>query len=133
MRVLASSDTRIKAPALAELLCTTQGYVPQVVGPLVKAGWVRSDTGPTGGYALAVPLETVSVLDVIEAVDGPTDSGRCVVADDPCDPAHPCVLHDAWTRARRELLRSLDTTPVVSITDSPIDTPTHSPGERQPT
>src|SRR5262245_494536 len=75
---------RIKADALAADLATTAGFVPQVVGPLVKRGWVRSDPGPRGGYSAVVALERVSVLDVIEAIDGPTDVGQCVVADGPC-------------------------------------------------
>ena len=98
---------QLKAADLARALDATPGYIPQVVGPLVKAGWVRSDPGPSGGYALAVAPDTVSVLDVVEAVDGPTDDGRCVVADVPCGHAGTCVLHFAWARARDELTRSL--------------------------
>ena len=80
LQLLAVGD-RVKAGALAEALATTPGFVPQVMGPLVKRGWVRSDPGPLGGYALVSSLEALSVLDVVEAIDGPTDEGRCVVAD----------------------------------------------------
>ena len=73
-------------------------FVPQVLGPLVRAGWVRSDPGPTGGYRCQVVLSEVSVLQVIEAVDGATDVGRCVVADRPCQAADPCVLHGLGLR-----------------------------------
>jgi Rrf2 family protein len=112
MAVLAEGG-QVKAAALAERLETTPGFVPQVIGPLVKAGWVRSDPGPTGGYVLTGSAD-VSVLDVIEAVDGPTDTGRCVVADVPCGRSAPCALHSAWARARDELMRSLQT---ISVTD----------------
>ncbi len=119
MRVLGGAQHRMKALAMAEALCTTPGFVPQVLGPLVKAGWVRSDPGPTGGYALDVALDDVSVLEVIEAVDGPTDTGLCVVAGDSCNRDHPCVLHTAWTQARRDLMLTLDS---VSIASLDIDT-----------
>lgn len=115
MRELGATTDRLKAQNLAEALETTPGFVPQVVGPLVKAGWVRSDPGPTGGYVLEVSLDRISVLDVIEAVDGPTDDGRCVVADVACDAGRPCVLHDAWTAARDELTDALRTMSVSSI------------------
>ncbi len=121
MRVLGVSPARLKAPSLAEALCTTPGFVPQVVGPLVKAGWVRSDPGPSGGYALQVSLDEVSVLEVIEAVDGPTDNGRCVVVGDACNQDEPCVLHEAWTRARRELIRTLGSMPMSSIDGLSVD------------
>jgi Rrf2 family protein len=107
MGVLGRSSIRLKAPDLAEALGTTTAFVPQVMGPLVKAGWARSDPGPTGGYSLRAPLDEVSVLAVIEAVDGATDAGRCVVEDRACDAAHPCILHHAWGLARGELVRSL--------------------------
>jgi Rrf2 family protein len=106
MALLAAGD-QFKAADLARALDATPGFVPQVVGPLVKAGWVRSDPGPTGGYVLVVGSESVSVLDVVEAVDGPTDAGRCVVADVPCGRDSVCALHAAWARARDELTSSL--------------------------
>lgn len=107
---------RVKGRRLAESCGTTPSFLTQAVAPLVKAGWVRSDPGPTGGYRLAVDLSTISVLEVIEAVEGATDDGRCVVADRPCDPAHPCSLHLAWQRARNELEHTLRSTSLDQLT-----------------
>ena len=115
MVVLGQADARVKAPALAAELGTTSGFVPQVVGPLVKAGWVRSHPGPTGGYVGCVDLSALSVLQVIEAVDGPTDGGRCVVADRACSSAVPCSLHVAWGSARDELVGALGGTSLATI------------------
>lgn len=112
LAVLTHSPERVKASSLAAELGTTVKFVPQVVAPLVRAGWVQSDPGPTGGYHGRVAAGEVSVLQVIEAVDGATDAGRCVVADRPCAAAEPCVLHTAWAQARSELLRVLHATPV---------------------
>lgn len=106
--VVHEAHDRIKAEDLATRLDTTAGFVPQIVGPLVKQGWMRSDPGPRGGYSGAIDLEHVSVLEVIEAIDGPTDLGRCVVADGPCGRAPHCALHVAWGRARDELSTQLD-------------------------
>lgn len=117
MRVLAGLEERVKGPALADAVGSTSGFVAQVLNPLVRQGWVRSDPGPTGGYSLAVDLETVSVLAVIEAIEGPTDSGRCVLADRPCDEQGTCALHAPWIRARAHLLGELDAT---SVADASI-------------
>ena len=108
LQALAASHERIKGPELAALVGSTSGFVSQVVTPLVRAGWVRSDPGPTGGYSLAADLDDVSVLAVIEAIEGPTDSGRCVLADRPCDDGGTCALHIPWQRARTQLLAQLD-------------------------
>lgn len=64
--------------------------------------------GPTGGYTLVADLADISILAVVEAIEGPTDSGRCVLANRPCAEDGSCALHVAWTRARAELLRELD-------------------------
>jgi Rrf2 family iron-sulfur cluster assembly transcriptional regulator len=114
---------RIKSGALAAELETTAGFVPQVVGPLVKRGWVRSDPGPRGGYSSTVALDRVSVLDVIEAVDGPTDLGRCVVADGPCGRAPHCALHTAWARARNELVTHLADQSMASLAAGSVPVP----------
>jgi Rrf2 family protein len=111
---------RVKSDALAAELGTTAGFVPQVVGPLVKRGWVRSDPGPRGGYSAAAALDQVSVLDVIETVDGPTDRGRCVVADGPCGRAPYCAMHTAWARARDELMTHLAAQSMASLAAVPV-------------
>ena len=115
LALLGDSGERVKGPALADALGTTVKFVPQVLGPLVRAGWVSSDPGPAGGYRCQVALGDVSALAVIEAVDGPTDLGRCVVADRPCQAADPCVLHVAWAQARSELVRVLGATPIADV------------------
>jgi Rrf2 family protein len=120
LRVLGESTERIKGPELAERVGTTPGFVTQVLTPLVRSGWVRSDPGPTGGYSLTVDLADVSVLAVIEAVEGPTDSGRCVLLDRPCDERRTCALHVPWLRARSHLLRELA---AVAIADTALVDP----------
>jgi len=98
---------RAKAAELADRVGTTAGFLSQAMTPLVGRGWVRSEPGPTGGYVLAAGLDALSVLDVIEAVEGPTDTGQCVLEDRPCGEEGPCALHQPWQRARVQLLAEL--------------------------
>jgi Rrf2 family protein len=112
LRALAESEDRMKAPALADAIGSTAGFVAHVVNPLVRHGWVRSDPGPSGGYLLAVDLTSVSVLAVIEAIEGPSASERCVLVDQACDETGACALHVPWVSARSQLLTELAATPV---------------------
>jgi Rrf2 family iron-sulfur cluster assembly transcriptional regulator len=114
LQVLATSPERLKGPELADKVGSSSGFVSQVLTPLIRAGWVRSDPGPSGGYSLTADLDAVSVLAVIEAIEGPTDSGRCVLADRPCDDGGTCALHVPWLRARSQLLAQLDATTIAS-------------------
>lgn len=107
MSALADAGRAMKGSELAGALDATPGFMSQVLNPLVKSGWVKSEPGPAGGYRLVADTTRVSVLEVVEAIDGPTDDGRCVVADKPCSSLNPCALHHAWSRARHELTSSL--------------------------
>jgi Rrf2 family transcriptional regulator, iron-sulfur cluster assembly transcription factor len=127
LQVLAERGERVKGPELAGAVGSTPGFVAQVVTPLVRQEWVRSDPGPSGGYALAVVLDDVSVLQVIEAIEGPTDTGRCVLVDRPCNEHGSCALHSSWAGARAHLLRELDETSVAAV---PVPSPNQEPGRR---
>ena len=112
---LAARGTKTKAADLAERIGASAGFLTQAMTPLVARGWVRSEPGPSGGYVAAADLSDVSVLDVIEAVEGPTDTARCVLEDRACNGGGPCALHQPWSRARSQLLRELEATPLSSL------------------
>ena len=109
---LGSEDERTKGSDLAEIIDTTTGFLPQVLAPLVRRRWIDSTPGPTGGYRLQVSLDDISVLDVIEAVEGPLQEDRCVLDDGTCADTNHCAIHEAWVRAREQLYRELAATPM---------------------
>ena len=106
---------RTKAAELAERVGTTPGFLSQALTPVVAQGWVRSDPGPAGGYSLVADLEGISVLAVIEAVEGPTDRGRCVLEERTCGDGVPCALHQPWSRARAVLTDQLASSALSSL------------------
>ncbi len=112
LRSLSKSELRVKGPELAKEIGTTSGFLSQALTPLVKKGIVISDPGPTGGYSLGREIDKISVLEIIEAIEGPTVSGVCVLADQPCGDDTNCALHHAWFKARTQLLNELDSTSV---------------------
>lgn len=111
LRTLHRSGARMKRPALAAEIGTTPDFLARVVGRLVGAGWVESEPGRNGGYLLVADPEAISVLDVIEAVEGPAAGEKCVLRGGPCRPSEVCAVHDAWTRAREGLIAELAATP----------------------
>lgn len=109
---LGGQKERVKGSDLAELIDTTTGFLPQVLAPLVRRRWIKSTPGPSGGYMLDVDLATISLLDVIEAVEGPLDADVCVLDGGHCTGTNRCVIHDAWSSAREQLYAELATTPI---------------------
>jgi len=104
---LCEQDGRVPGADLADALGTTRQYLPQVLNPLVKKRWVRSTPGPHGGYELLVGLDDVSVLELVETMEGPTLDDRCVLTGEQCPQEQPCALHPAWKHARDALMREL--------------------------
>lgn len=107
---------------LADRLATSPGFLTQVLKPLVDDAILDSERGPAGGFALAVDPTRLSMLTVIESVEGPTDDGRCVLQNAPCPRSDLCAIHDAWTRARQALLTELATTPLLEHSQQEVST-----------
>ncbi len=108
-------DERLKTAELAEQLDASPGFMAQVMVPLVKRGWAGSDPGPSGGYRLLVDPAEVSILEVVEVIEGPIDSGMCVVADRRCLEDGECAMHGAWTAARATLVSKLAATSIADV------------------
>ena len=114
LELLEGEKGPIPGPSIAAQIETTATYLPQVMAPLIKAGWVGSDRGPGGGYHLRVALEDLSLLEVIEAFEGPFANGTCVLRGGPCPGADNCQLHAAWSQIRETVIRELGTRSVLT-------------------
>ncbi len=108
---------RRRASEIADRVGSTPAYIAHVMVALSKPRWIDSAPGPTGGHRLAVELSSITLLDLIEAIEGPTDDGRCVMADRACPAEVPCALHDAWIPARDALIAQLTRTTLDTVTD----------------
>lgn len=120
LRTLVAGPDWIQGDELAAAVGTTRGFLVQVMAPLVHARWVQSTPGPQGGYRIRTPSDAVSVLDVIEAIEGPLETTTCVLEPDrDCATAHPgagrrCALHEPWLAARSALRAELARRPVIT-------------------
>jgi Rrf2 family protein len=115
MAALNEAGGRISGQELASTIETTTTFLARVVTPLVRCGWVTSQPGRTGGYELVADAEELSVLDVIEAVEGSTDNKSCVLRAGQCSADDPCATHEAWSRARDALVNELAATPLTIL------------------
>lgn len=108
-------EKRLSATALAEMYEVPPKYLAKALQALSAAGIVISTPGPKGGYALAKPAAEITVLDVVDAVQGDERIFRCqeIRRRGPCrkvaarEFGKTCGLADVMWRAeaawRREL------------------------------
>jgi len=78
-------------------------FASQILADLVRAGLAVSKAGRDGGYWLARPPEEISVLEVVEAAEGPLHAERCALGDGPCRWETVCPLHETWVAATARL------------------------------
>jgi Rrf2 family protein len=103
----ATEGQRRKARAIAEEMQIPTTYVPQILAELVRAELVVSVAGRDGGYRLARRPEEISLLEVIQAVEGEVESSVCVLRGGPCRWDDICAVHVPWSRAQHAMIDSL--------------------------
>jgi Rrf2 family protein len=82
----------------------SEGLLIHALAPLVSAGVLHSVDGPNGGYGLARPAKEITLLEVIEAVDGPI---RGEVPPSGQGTAHDAQLHEVCGRVAALLRQRL--------------------------
>lgn len=112
-------------PVLRQEIAERQGisaeYVAQLFSVLQKAGLVRGVKGPGGGYVLARAPDTVTALDIIQAVEGPVAVVNCVLPEPEdeavCNRADCCAAYLLWKRLSATISEVLGTVTLRQLCD----------------
>ena len=103
LRALADPSGPHPGSILADRIGTSVSFLPQIMAPLIQAGWVVSERGPGGGYRLTPSAADARLLDVMEATESRTEPAQCVMRAGPCPGESPCEIHPVWQDAQRVL------------------------------
>ena len=82
-------------------------FLAKILQKLGKASLVKSRRGVKGGFELARPPQEVSLLEVIEAVQGPVAMNVCALDEALCGFSSTCTAHPVWVEIRREIEKIL--------------------------
>ncbi len=99
--------SRVQKSALVELSEAPESFLSKVLQRLVASGLITSRRGGGGGFELALPAEQISVLRVVEAIDGPIRLNLCVPGASGCERSIACAVHPVWVEAQRVLTQVL--------------------------
>ena len=103
-----TTDQWLSVPRISGAMAIPERFLPAVMRDLVRAGLVEGRTGRTGGYRLMHSAGTISLLDVIAAVEPEPDPRTCVLRSGPCGLDGHCAVHDAFSAARTSMLKRLE-------------------------
>ncbi|MGE5607878.1 MAG: RrF2 family transcriptional regulator [Bacillota bacterium] len=106
---------------LDELVAGTdlpRDFLAKVFQKLVHGGVLRSAKGRGGGFSLARPAHEITLMNIVEAIDGPQIFDRCVVGLEKCNDQMPCPQHDLYKPIRQRLKDYMLTTTLADLAAS---------------
>lgn len=117
--LLAIEDGRqLSGREIAARTDVPERLLARVLGRLGAAGIIESRIGRTGGYLLRRTPDGLPLLEIVETIEGPTRSARCVLRQRGCDPAAPCAIHPIWSSAQDGIIDTLGETTLAALVAS---------------
>jgi Rrf2 family protein len=113
-------DGLLSSRKIADEMQIPPRFLPQIMGDLTRAGLVDAYPGRAGGYRLAQPASAVTLLKVIESVEGDPHRQICVMRGTPCGQDGECGVHDVFYAAESAILEKLGGATLQSIIDAYI-------------
>ena len=103
-------DERASTSQIAEDQRIPPSFLAKIVSQLSVAGLLQTSRGARGGVSLARSPEEISILDVVEAIDGPILLNECVADGGVCVFGDTCDIRPVWCDAQLELVTRLQAT-----------------------
>jgi Rrf2 family iron-sulfur cluster assembly transcriptional regulator len=94
-------------------------YLARIINALAHEGLVIAKRGYRGGIALARPAREISLLQVVEAVEGPDWIAPCLLGLNDCAAHNNCPTHIVWQRVVKQLKAVMSRTTLADVMASP--------------
>lgn len=103
--------------SLADRCGSPHYFLSKICGKLTRDGILKSYKGPNGGVALARPLDEITLMHVVESIDGSDRLDLCVLGLEPCSSKMPCPVHEEWSGIKTAILSMLETRHLQELVD----------------
>jgi Rrf2 family protein len=103
-------EGRARTHMVAQRQDIPPALLAKLVPLLVRAGLLDSQRGARGGLYLARSASDISMLEIVEAIEGPIAINRCTATPVLCDRINHCSVHPVWQQAQDYLVELLRTT-----------------------
>jgi Rrf2 family protein len=108
-------DRRAATSQIAQDKQIPPSFLAKIVSQLSVAGLLQTSRGAHGGVSLARSPEEITLLDVVEAIDGPILLNECVSENNGCVFGEKCPMKPVWCDAQAELVNNLKNTTFAQI------------------
>ncbi|MAE85171.1 MAG: transcriptional regulator [Flammeovirgaceae bacterium] len=104
---------------IAKAIDSPEAFTAKILQQLVRANLLDSLRGPSGGFK--VVEQPITLLEVVNAIDGEGLVSNCVLGLKECGGDHPCPAHDKFVAVRDHLRGVLSTTHLADLKGGVID------------
>ena len=94
-------------------------YLEQLFGKPRRRALVTSVRGPGGGYRITQPTETITVGEIIRAVDETVDATQCGGLKN-CKDDKECITHELWTGLNEHIFDYMDTVKLADLVEKRV-------------
>lgn len=112
------ANSRAATSQIAQEQLIPPSFLAKIISQLSIAGLIHTSRGARGGVTLARAPEEISLLEVIEAIDGPIALNQCTLSKNGCPFQDNCPVHPVWCDAQSELVNKLSSTTFATLTHS---------------
>ena len=119
----------LSASDLAEHAGLEVPTVSKLLKPLAQAGLVEGFRGVHGGYRLARPAAGISLVEIVEAMEGPLAMTECSLDHGECGISHQCGVRANWRRINGLVVEALRGVSLAQMLDD-APPPLPAPGRR---
>lgn len=95
-----SENGRTMLKDIAARQALSPKYLDHILSAMRRAGLIRNIRGKGGGYILSKTPASITVKDILEAVDGTFEPVECLLNTDLCDKVPSCGTRDVWLRMK---------------------------------
>ena len=100
-------NQRAATSTVAQEMKIPPSFLAKIISQLSIAGLLHTSRGARGGVTLARDAKDISLLDVVEAIDGPILLNECVGDPADCVFSDDCLVHPIWVEAQETLVKRL--------------------------
>jgi Rrf2 family protein len=113
--------SRVSTATISEAEKIPLPFLTKVIAHLVRSGLVTTNRGMGGGVSVARSPQQITLLEILEAIEGPILLNRCLQRQGMCEIEHRCPVHDVWAKIQHSLVKQLGSVTVSELVHKQVE------------
>jgi Rrf2 family protein len=112
---------RLSTQAIQSEMQIPRPFLQRIVAELSKAHLIKTYSGPSGGLQLARPAEQISMLDIVQLMEGPLCISDCIYTPGSCPLSDSCPVRSRWGRLQTVMMDELAQTSLQQLAQETLE------------